>query len=277
MKFTVTPEEAQRAATAVAKYLAKHKMSVKIESAVRSDAPYRTTLLAAKSGLQVLVEAQGTPNYDRPLRELAVWLAANRIYAEFYLATMSDASLQAGVLGEMDRDGVGLFVVNEELAVSVSREAKNPALIVTPDPTLKFGDCRGEVLAAVKEFNEGDRKDGLRDICEIVERETERIAVSAARKGWLCTGIDGGRISQMNWENQINMLSSSNSYNAGRSPILHHDLKDDLRSFKGARHLVDHKVMNKRDEAKRQRQYAERMMMGPRLVAELVSLKRKIK
>jgi hypothetical protein len=63
----------------------------------------------------------------------------------------------------------------------------------------------------------------------------------------------------------------------GKSPIVGSTLKDDLHSFRGARNLLDHKVTNKREDTKRQQQFAERMMQGPRLVAELVSLNRKLR
>ena len=55
------------------------------------------------------------------------------------------------------------------------------------------------------------------------------------------------------------------------------DLKDDLHSFTRGRNLVDHKVKGKRQEEKRQKQFADRMMQGPRLIAELVLLQRKFK
>ena len=60
-------------------------------------------------------------------------------------------------------------------------------------------------------------------------------------------------------------------------PIVTGIFKNDLHSFRGARNLVDHKVRGKRDDVKRQKQFAERMMQGPRLVSELVSLQRKVK
>lgn len=187
---------------------------------------------------------------------------------------MSDAVLQAGTLEEMRKDGVGLLVVDEH-AISESQKARNPALVVTPDPTLRFGDCKEEVVEAVKKFNDVDRKDGLRDMCEVVERETEGLALLAVRKGWL--KMDERAIKRKDWSSQIDALSSNDAYTAGHDPTLSSTLKTDLHSFRGARNLVNHKVRGKRDDAKRQKQFAERMVQGPRLVAELVSLKRKVK
>jgi hypothetical protein len=275
MKFLFTPEEAQRPARAIEVFLAKKQMVVKVETAVSSEAPYRTTLLATKSGLSFLVEAQGTLTYEKPLRDLAAWLAANRVYAELYLATTSEGVLPLGLLADLDKDGIGLLIVHDNRSVVVDRKARNPALVVTPDPTLKFGDCRVEVSSALNKFNNVDRKDGLRDMCEIVERETENIIVRASRKGWLTKDEDV--VKQLDWSSQINLLSSSQAYRSGKTPIISSSFKDDLHSFRNARNLVDHNVTSKRDDARRQKQFQERMTQGPRLVAELISLRRKIR
>lgn len=274
MKFNFTPDEAQLVAKAIARHLSKKGMKVKLEVAGWGDAPYRTTLLATQSGLRLLVEAQGALVYHKALSELSVWMAAQRHYAELYLGTSADAPTNAGVLAELGRAGVGLFVVDDNGRVSISIKARNPALVVTPDPTLKLGPCSADVSGAIKKFNEVDRKDGLRDMCEIVERETEALAIRSARKGYLT--MNEKDIESKDWSSQINALASINAYNVGYTPMVDDKFKTDLHSFRGARNLVDHPPKGKRDSAKRQMQFQERMMQGPRLVAELISLKRKV-
>lgn len=275
MKFIVTPEEAQAPALAVARLLRKRGMTVKAEIEAWPGSPYRTTLVARQARFCILVEAQGVLNYGKALKELATRLAAQRYYAELYLATVSEAVLQAGILGEMKRDGVGLLVVDESGIVVESQKARNPALVVTPEPTLKYGDCKHEVAEAMKKFNDVDRKDGLRDMCEIVERETEELALRAVKKSWLT--LNEQAIKDKDWSSQIDTLASENAFNPGKDPIVTPTFKNDLHSFRGARNLVDHKVRGKREDTKRQKQFAERMMQGPRLVAELVSLQRRVR
>lgn len=275
MRFEVTPEEAQRTAVAMIKHFGKQRMKVKVEKPAWSPAPYRTTLVAEKGGRHVLVEAQGTLDYTRSLKELVTWLAANRHYCELFIATSTEALLQVGILHEMKVDGVGLFLVNDEGEVSQQQRARNPALIVTPDPTLRYGPSKEEVQAAVLKFNEGDRKDGLRDMCEVVERLTEEVGVAGCRRGWL--RIPEGDFRAKDWAGQINELGRREAYNLPHTPLISASLKDDLHSFRGARNLVDHKARSRREDTRRQKQFAERMMQGPRLVAELVSLKRRIK
>jgi len=275
MRFDWTPEEAQGVARTLIRHFKRQRMRVRIETAAWPEAPYRTTVVAERAGRHVLVEAQGTLGYGRSLKELVAWIDTRRHYAELYIATKEESVLQAGVLQDMKVDGVGLLVVNDEGVVSEHQRARNPALVVTPDPTLRFGPSRDDVRASVKKFNEVDRKDGLRDMCEVVERLTEELGVTACRRGWLKT--PEANFVAKDWAGQINELARPEVYNLPRSPLFATGLKDDLHSFRGARNLIDHKVRSRREDTRRQKQFAERMMQGPRLVAELVSLKRRVR
>jgi hypothetical protein len=275
MNFADIPEEALLVAQVVVKHLERQEWRVKVLKSPWEDARYRPSLLAEKSGRYLLVETQGALDYHKTLKEYAGWLAANRHYAELYLATSAEAITQAGVLAALRRDGVGLWVVDEDKKLSESIAARNPALVVTPDPNLKCGACHAEVRAALGKFNEVNRKDGLRDICEIVERETESLALIGVRKGLL--KMNEAAIKAMDWSQQINTLASVNAYNLGKNTIVEDGFKNDLHSFRGARNLIDHKVSTRREDKKRELQFQERMVQGPRLIAELQSLKRKIR
>ena len=275
MRFVITPDEAQYPASVMFKHFKRQQMKVKVEKAAWPDAPYRTTLVAEKAGRHVIVEAQGSLSYDRSLKELVAWLAVRRYYAEVYLATTDDAVLKAGILQEMKVDGVGLYVISDAGVITEQRRARNHALVVTPDPTLKYGASKAEVQAAVHKFNETDRKDGLRDMCEVVERLTEEVGVAACRKKWL--KMPEAQFRSKDWSNQINELSRKEAYKSNRNPVLIPNLKDDMHSFRGARNLLGHKVRSRREETRRQKQFADRMMQGPRLAADLISIKRRIK
>jgi len=276
MKYQFTPEEAQSVADAVAGHFRRKSYRVSVEVPLKSGAPYRSTLLARKVRRPVvLVEAQGRPDYSPSIQSLVHWLAAERAYSETYLATHDESLMRSGLLNDLNREGVGLLLVGTSGEVSVSRKARNPALVVTPDPTLSFGPCKREAFDCLDKFNTESRKDGLRDMCELVERETERLAVALARKGWI--SFDQSAVQAMSWSDQINALASLKNYSPGRTPIVSSDLKQDLHSFRGARNLFDHKVRSVSEELRRERQYAERMMMGPRLLAELVSLQKRVR
>ncbi|MGH7801506.1 MAG: hypothetical protein ACREOW_12935 [Thermodesulfobacteriota bacterium] len=274
MKYEFTADEARTIADTIAEHLRKQKYKVSAEKPISNEALYRTTLFAKKAELTVLVEAQGVPAYGKTLQGLAHQLAADRKYCELYIATDKDANMRSGILMELDRDGVGLMLLDEGI-VKISRKPKNFALVVTPDPTLKFGKCKTEVMEAVHKFNNTNRKDGLRDMCEIVERLTEELAVTASRRGHI--NLTEGQIKKHDWSNQIDTLSSKKVCTSGHSPLISEPLKTDLHSFRGARNLIDHPVKTKQADKKREKQFAERMMMGPRLASELISIKRKLR
>jgi hypothetical protein len=274
VKYKFTPDEAQPVANAVASHLRRQGFKVRYETPLKKDAQYLCpTLLAKKRELWWLVEAQGNPSYGKTIRDLAHWLAANNEYAELYLATTAESDIQTGLLTELEKDGVGFLLVNDDKSVEVYRNAINHALVVTPEPTLKYGCYRQEVTSAVTKFNTVNRKDGLRDMCEIVEGLTEKLVQKAVDKGYF---LDERITEGKDWCGQINILASAKTYKSGHRPIVEDTLKTDLHSFRGARNLMAHKPRNAREEAKRQRQFQERMMMGPRLVAELVSLMHRI-
>lgn len=275
MRYAFTPDEAQTIADALIAHLRKGKHKVEIETPICRKAPYRTTLIARRSGLVTVFEAQGSPVLSPSIDAFATWLFAWRLYCEFYLATHEDADMKTGLLADMKQSGIGLAVVDDHGAVSFQVQPRNPALVVTPEPTLRLGRLRGSVDALVDRFNSGVRKDALRDMCELVEQKTAELAGAAARKGWLTTTPN--HVEARGWSDQINVLASARQFSSGRRPLLDDKLKSDLHSFRGARNLVDHRVKTRREEAKRQRQFAERMMMGPRLLEELLSLRRKIK
>lgn len=276
IEFLLTPEEAQTTASAIVGHYRREKYKVSVESAVADDLRLRPTVTAESKGLRILVEAQGKPKYSEELKELVRWATANqRLYGQIYIATSINSEIGGKLLTSIQRDGIGLLLVDDQGNVIVSREARNPALTVWPDPTLKLGRCKSEVEEEVQRFNDGQRKAALQQICEIVERETDALARKAAKKGWLTHTEEA--ISKMKWANQLDILGSNKNYVAGYSSPLNNHLKSDLDSFRDARNLIDHKVRTKREERDRQIQFGERMMTGPRLIEGLLALQRKIK
>lgn len=270
--FDFTPEDAQPIAIAVAKQLRRQRMNPQFEVAPFPGAPYRPTITASESGKKLLIEAQFTFDFHRELIDLATWMMTQRHYGELLIATTPAASITPGILNDLRELGVGVLLVAGD-KVEEFQAARNPALIVNPDPTLKFGPCKTEVETILRKFNYVNRKDGLRDMCEVVERETEVLLKVAIKKNLITIPLTS--VAQKDWSEQIDTLGSAAASQAGAA-VVEDKLKTDLHSFRGARNLLGHKITKKRDELKRQRQFAERMAQGPRLLAELLSLRRKI-
>lgn len=272
MTFEFTPDDAQPIARAVQKHLRKQHIPLEFELAAWDDAPYRTTIVATEGEKKILIEAQRHFDFHKELVDLAKWLMLKRNYSEMYIATAPSASIEAGVLNELRELCVGLMLVSND-NVNIYQIARNPALIVNPDPTLKFGARKAEVQAILQKFNYVDRKDGLRDMCEVVERETEALLSLAIKKGLMT--VPASSVAQKDWSEQIDSLASATASKTS-TPIIEDKLKIDLHSFRGARNLLDHKTRNKRTELARQRQFAERMAQGPRLLAEILAVARRI-
>jgi hypothetical protein len=273
VEFVLTPEEAQSTAQAVIKHLESEKYKVTVEIGVRDDIPFRPTISAVKSGMSRYIEAQSVPQYTQGVRDLVHRAGVEKFYCEIYIAVAMSASLSGHFLNELSRDGVGLILVDSQGLVSIHRPAMNPALQVSPDPTLKLGRLKTQVREAVKRFNAGERKAALQEMCEIVEGETGRLVKKLAKKAWVSTSE--AAIEKMDWSRRIDLAASTTGYTGGHSPIVDDKLKQDLHSFRGARNLIDH-AANAAGEKKRQTQFAERMCMGPRLAGELLSLQAKV-
>lgn len=255
----------------------RQKLEVRFEQRIAEDANYRTTLLAQTKDLKVAIDCQPELNYHRQVKEFAAYLAMRREYAEFYLAVPNGANLPAGMLQDIASDGVGLILISPNGQLNFYRRSKNHALVVRTDPRLRFGKCKAEVLEAVEKFNnpEMNRKDGLRDLCDIGERETENIALLAVRKGYL--KLSEKDVRDKDWNGLIDTLASLNAYHQGKAVLFDQILKNDMHSFRNARNLLNHPARNKREKEKLQRQFAEKMMLGARMVAEVNTIANRIR
>ena len=274
MDFELTPEEAQSTARAVVDHFSAESHTVKIEAAVDKEVQFRPAVSATKHGMTTYVEAQSVPSYTPGVKELVHWMSVRRVNCEVLIAVPVDASLSGRFLTFLKRDGVGLMLVDEQGGVATHHPARNPALMITPDPTLKLGRLGAAVREAVRQFNEVDRKAALQTMCEIVEGETERLLKRLVRKAWIKKAE--AQVTAMNWAAQIDVAAAKDVYTQGRNPLVDDKTKSDLHSFRGARNLIDHKTTSKKAERKRQSQFAERMLMGPRLAAELLALQRRV-
>lgn len=274
--FELTTLDTSETARLARVYFKKHGFRVKVERAAWPDAPYRTSLTCERRGQLILVECQGALRYHGALRGLHDYLYRERRSAELFIAvgTTYESSISAAALGEMDRDGVGLLLVGERGTVTVSKRACNWAYYVAPAPTLRFGGLRPRVEACFTKYNRTNQVDGLRDLSDLVEGETRRLARLALRRG--CFGAKRPNIDNMDWQTLINLLASPNATIPAIKPVIGDPLKLDLHSFRGGRNLVDHPVRTRKAEEARARQFQDRMVLGARLVADLDSIRRSL-
>lgn len=282
MKYIYTPEEIRTIADALFRFMQNQGFKVCIEKPLRDDAPCATTLIATKGRLAILLEAQHRLICDHYIKDLSSWLHLCRINAELFLVAHRTVSFSGEFLKDLDQTGVGLILVEDSAKITIERFPKNPALIISPEPTLRFGPYEKKVNECVARFNSpcsflsmnNPCRDAARDMCEIVEGLTEELAIYAVKKKHIT--LTEKDIMEKDWSGQINTLGSQNVCSPGKNAILNDPLKTDLHSFRGIRNLLDHKTRTRTQEIDRQQQLAERMMMGPRLVDRLVKMKRRI-
>ncbi len=273
MNFQFTTEEARKQALAVARHFKRLAAEVDAETPFSEDAPYTTNLYIAQDNSIILVDAQPQLIYHAEVQALARWLAARRENVELYLAAPEDSVVQAGSIDSMRGDGVGLLLIDSKSRIRISHPARNPARTIHVEPTLRLGRCEGEVRAAIQKYNRVDRADGFRDLCDIVERETDRLIRLEERKGGLTMGV--AEIDRMDWAGQINTLASDKAHNKKR--LVSDSLKDDLHSFRNSRNLFKHPVKSYREADDRERQLMDKTLLGARLVHELLTVMRRVK
>ena len=283
MKYIYTPEEVRTIANALFRFMQHQGFNVLIEKPFSEDAPCATTLMATKGSLTILLEAQQRLICDQYIKDLSHWLNLNRLNAElFIIADRNTVSLSGDFLKQLNQTGVGLILVEDDLQPTIGRLPKNPALIISPEPTLKFGPYEKKVKVCLTKFNSpcsflsdhDFRRDAARDMCEMVEELTEKLAIYAVKKKHIT--LTEKDIMDKDWAGQINTLGSHNACSPGKNVVINDLLKTDLHSFRGIRNLLDHKTRSRTQEIDRQQQLAERMMMGPRLIDRLVKIKRRI-
>jgi len=273
-KLAFTTEEALPIAHKFARHIKKASGVLHLEKPAWHDAQYRTTFFRQVGAQKWLYEIQSEISLHPRLMAFVTWLAAKRHYAELYLVTDGAAQVPASTFSELRAAGIGLIILQDN-TFRQTLKAANPALTVHLDPTLKLGNHLAAIEECVTKFNNDDRKDGLRDMCELVERETEMVLQKSVAKRWITLSLS--QVKSKDWSDQINCLASKGIMVAGKEAFIDSKLRDDLHSFRGARNLMDHKTTSKKEEVRRQKQFAERMMMGPRLISDLLEVKRKIK
>ena len=264
--YLTTPDEAQPLADDIVTALTGQGWKCKRETPFDPDAPLTTAVLATKRQQPAwLIEPQARPSYGPHLVSLSAWLRAQRSYASLYIATTSDGSVSGTMLKGLQKDGVGLIIIDPGL-LTISLAGVVPALVVHLDPSLTLGSHGPKVRTLVENFNAGNRVAALRDMCEFVEGETGKLIRKARLKGKVtktAAEIDG-----YDWSTQIDVLKSAGVIDA--------TIKADLHSFRCARNLVDHPPRSSSQSLSRKRQLGERMVMGARLSGELFRESRKL-
>lgn len=272
MKFNYLSRDLWPAALVVARHFKGKRYTVQGERRIGDAYGFRPTLTCKRSWDLVAVEVRSSPLIDDPFREFITTALANREELTIYIALPrerdgNEVLLPVSFLDELRRFGVGLLLVSNGEVEERERGARC-SLRYTIAAGRSLGRHKDRVIEAVRKFNRGDNIDGLRDLTEIVEAGIDELAIKAAAKRLVVPTQD--EIEAMDFEGKINVLGAPEWRGRAQRRFLEEDLKNDLKSYKGARNLGHH-PRNKTQQRNLENQLMERTQASIRLLREVLT------
>jgi len=272
VKFNYLSRELWPAAISIAKHFKSKEYRVKSEKQISRDYGFRPSLICRKSWDVIAVEVRSSPLIDEPLRDFITTALANHEELTIYIALPrerdgNEIALPVSFLDQLTRFGVGLLLVSNGVVEERERGARC-SLRYSIAAGRSLGRYKERVIEAVKKFNRGDNVDGLRDLSEIVEGSVEELALKAATKKLIVPPPE--EIQAMDFEGRINVLGAPEWKGRPQRRFLEEELKNDLKSYKGARNLGHH-PRNRKQQRDLENQLMERTQASVRLLREILS------
>ena len=273
MKFEYLSRDLWPIAKKVALYFKKRHYSIKAENPVGDAYRFAPTLVCRRRWETVVVEVRPAPSIDGPLKDFILAALGRREEVTVHVSLPRETSsgeeiaLPVSFLDSLEQLGVGLLLVSQDEVTEHRKGAKCSLRFSIPQGR-SLGKHKENVGNAVRKFNRGDTVDGLRDLTEIVEAAVEDLATRAAvRRVIIPTEED---VANMDFEGMINVLGAPQWQGHPQHRILDEYLKNDLRSFKGARNLGHH-PRTKKEQKQLENQLLERTEASVRLLRELLT------
>ena len=197
----------------------------------------------------------------------------NRIEVEIWLVVVSDSddfSYFHTFLKEMKINGVGLMVVSpthkdiviKAIPMSVKHNFSNEEVDV------KYYGAK--TRRARDRFTDGDWLDAFKEQILIFEQAVTDVLKTADKKGVVCLSK---KIAKMQLHESIDLLGDPNKSLPQGSPVLIERNRLDCLSYKNGRNLASHPRTSLEEERILYRAVLEKMMMGFRLIQELVAIR----
>jgi hypothetical protein len=272
VKFDYLSRDLWPAALLVAKHFKARKYAVQGEKQISSAYGFRPTLTCKRSWDRIAVEVRSSPIIDGPFRELITTALAGREELTIYIALPRERDgneilLPVSFLDELRKFGVGLLLVSDG-EVEEREKGARCSLRYSVAAGRSMGRYKERVIEAVRKFNRGDNIDGLRDLTEIVEASVEDLAAKAAAKRLIVPTEE--EIQTMDFEGKINVLGAPEWRGQPQRRFLEENLKNDLKSYKGARNLGHH-PRSKLQQQNLENQLMERTEASIRLLREILT------
>lgn len=272
MRFDYLTQELWPIAKAVIRHFKKRRYTVEIEAPLDASYGFRPTLIFRRKWETTVVEVRSSPSIDGPLNEFVQAALAQRAETTIFVALPRERDgeeilLPVSFLESLRKAGVGLLLVESGRIAEQEKPAKCSLRFSIPAGR-SLSKHKEKVTEAIRKFNRGDPVDGLRDLTEIVENAVDDLARKAASRRLLVPTI--AEVEEMTLENKINLLGAPQWRGQNQHRFFEEQLKDDLKSFKGARNLGHH-PRSKKKQLELETQLLERAQASIRLLREILT------
>jgi len=272
VKFEYLSRDLWPTAIAVARHFRTKGYTVHVERPILDASGFRPTLAFRKSWEVIAVEVNSSPAVEGAFWDFVRIALVHRAELAVYAALPRERSgneilLPVSFLDALKNFGVGLLLVSASEVEEKEKGARCSLRFSIP-PGRSLGKHKDQVLEAVKKFNRGDNVDGIRDLTEIVEGAIGDLASKAASRRLIIPTSE--EIREMDFEGMINILGAPEWRGQAQRRFLDENLKNDLRSFKGARNLGHH-PRNRKQQRSLESQFMERSQASVRLLREILT------
>jgi hypothetical protein len=272
VKFEYLSRDLWPTAVALARHFTGRRYTVYAERQIGEAYGFRPTLTCKRSWDLIAVEVSSSPTIEGAIGDFIRTALAIRQELTIYIALPRDRDgeeilLPVSFLDGLRKFGVGLLLVSNDVVEEREKGARCSLRYSVP-PGRSLGRYKEQVLEAVKKFNRGDNIDGIRDLTEIVEGGLGELALKASTKRLIIPTPE--EIGEMDFEGRINVLGAPEWRNQPQRRFLDENLKNDLRSFRGARNLGHH-PRTKKQQKSLENQLMERTQASIRLLREILT------
>ena len=273
MKFVYLARDLWPVARETTRYYKKRRFTVQTEVQIAPKYGFRPTLLCRKSWDLIAVEVRSSPLIDGTLEDFFKTALAHNEGITIYLALPrerdgDEIALPATFLDKLREYGVGLFLVSSGRVEQKERGVRCSLRFSIPTGR-RLAKYHGRVQQAVAKFNRGDPLDAIRDLTETVEEAIGDLGVKAASKRLIVPNAQD--FQELSFETRIDLLSAPQwgSPSTPQTRFFDEYLKNDLKSFKGAR-ILSHHPRKPHQQIALETQYMERMEASIRLLREII-------
>lgn len=275
----VLPRSLYSTAKKIRKYFQSKRFKISEVVPVDPDISYKVHFLFKKKYESIAVEVRERCDLQVHFKSFIDNCHSKRAPIKIYFAVPEKIGDDETIITHaqrevMEKNCIGLLIVKEnEIKEDLGTVQCNRKISL--EPTHKFAAFSERIKNIIVDYNKGNCLNALRDLSEIVEECTMKIANKAIRKSKIVLNSDEIENKTIDWEGVINALYSTHYRGHDQARILDKSLFHALKSFKDLRNLGDH-WKTKIEKQKIEEKYPVSMMQGFDVLRDLVKLINKV-